>query len=178
MGSLGEHLDTMTVRASSPDGQIEVELSGDQVESLSFRGNTYRHYTERTLESQLSRLAVRAWTGYQRSYDAAVSEAVGRPVERPRETWDANRRRFRQAQAATRSEGISANGWVYLETTGMVTWNFVIRDGALTEWDESGFVAEVLSAHQAMRRDYSKNMTLLRRKYYGVSFLPTKSSTK
>lgn len=172
MGRVADRLANMVVTASSPDGQIEGELRDNDALSLSFRGDAYRHYTEDNLGRQLSRLALRMWTGYQRGYDYAVSEGTGQPVKRTRETWDANRRRYREAQAETTSSGFSASGWVYAETTGMVSWTFVVRDGALATLDESGFVAEVLNAFHALNRDYRSKMRELRAEHYGVRFRP------
>lgn len=174
MGVVAERLAKMVVTVSSPDGQIEGELRDNDALSLSFRGDAYRHYTEENLGRQLSRLALRMWTGYQRGYDYAVSEGTGQPVERSQETWDANRRRFREAQANTTSSGFSVNGWVYAETTGMVSWTFVVRDGALATLDESGFVAEALSAFHALNHDYRNKMSDLRAEHYGVSFSQAK----
>lgn len=170
MGTMADRLADIHKSVTSPDGQLEAELRGDRPASLSFRGNTYRHYTERDLERQLARLALRVWTEYQRGYDDALAEATGRPVERTKETWDANRRRFREAQTATVSKGMSPGSWVYAENTGMVSWHFVIRDGALAKLDESEFVAEVLGAYHEMSLDYRGKIRQLRAEHYGNSF--------
>lgn len=170
MGIMADRLAAMVVKATSPDGQIEGELRDNDALSLRFLGNTYRHYTEDGLGRQLSRLALRMWTGYQRGYDEAIAAATGRPVERSMETWDANRRRFREAQATTKCTGFSTEGWVYAETTGMVSWAFVVRDGALTKLDEPGFVDEALSAYYVMNSDYRAKMRALRAEHYGAGF--------
>ncbi|GAA4921390.1 hypothetical protein LX16_4942 [Stackebrandtia albiflava] len=178
MGTMAELLANLHHKVYSPDGQLEAELRGDRVVNLAFRAGTYRHYTERTLETQLARLALRTWTAYQRGYDAALSEATGRVVERGRETWDAGRRRFRDAQAAMVSKGMSPGRLVYVETTGMTSWHFVIRDGALRTTEEPAFVAEVLGAYRAVSLDYRVKVGRLRTAHFGNGFRPTHAPTK
>lgn len=171
MGIMADRLAAMVVKATSPDGQIEGELRDNDALRLSFRPGAYRHYTEDGLGRQLSRLALRMWTGYQRAYDEAVAEATGRPVDRSVEEWDANRRRFRKAQAETKCTGFSTDGWVYAETTGMVSWTFVVRNGALSGLSEDEFVDQVLSAYFAMNDDYRAKMRELRAEHYGRGFV-------
>ncbi|MFD0560155.1 hypothetical protein FB566_4149 [Stackebrandtia endophytica] len=171
MGIMADRLAAMVVKATSPDGQIEGELRDNDALRLSFRPGAYRHYTEDGLGRQLSRLALRMWTGYQRAYDEAVAEATGRPVDRSVEDWDANRRRFRKAQAETKCTGFSTDGWVYAETTGMVAWTFVVRNGALSSLSEDEFVDQALSAYFAMNDDYRTKMRELRAEHYGRGFV-------
>jgi len=171
MGIMADRLAALVVKATSPDGQIEGELRDNDALRLSFRPGAYRHYTEDGLGRQLSRLALRMWTGYQRAYDEAVAEATGRPVERSVEEWDANRRRFRKAQAETKCTGFSTDGWVYAETTGMVSWTFVVRNGALSSLSEDEFVDQALSAYFAMNGDYRAKMRELRAEHYGRGFV-------
>lgn len=172
MGVMADRLATMVVKATTPDGQIEGELRDRDAVGVVFRGDTYRHYTELSLGMQLSRLALRMWTGYQRGYDEAIAEATGRPVERSQETWDANRRRFREEQAETTVTGMSPDSWIYVENTGMTNWHVVIRENALTKLEEEEFVGELLGAYNNMITEYRSTMARLRAKHYGVSFLP------
>lgn len=60
----------------------------------------------------------------------------------------------------------------------MVSWIFVVRDGALAKLDESEFVAEVLSAYHAMNHDYRAKMRDLRAEHYGVGFGARRPSDK
>ncbi|ADD41832.1 hypothetical protein [Stackebrandtia nassauensis] len=178
MGIMADRLASMVVKATSPDGQIEGELRDRDAVSVAFRGDTYRHYTEYSLGTQLSRLALRMWTGYQRGYDEAVAEATGRPVSRSQETWDANRRRFRQEQAATTVTGMSTDGWIYIQNTGMTSWHVVIRQGTLSKLDEDQFVAELMDAYNTMITEYRFATADLRAKHYGVSFQPRNPPVK
>lgn len=175
MGTMADQLANLHNTVYSPDGLITAELRSDQVTSLTFQEGAFRQYTERELERQLSRLALRMWTSYQRSYDEAVAAATGQAVEPSKESWDANRRRFRKAQAETVSTGMSPRRLVYFECTGMVSWQIVIRDGALTELDEAQLVAEVFGAYRAMNLDYRIKMQDLRTEHYGDGFAPRRT---
>ncbi|MGH8879036.1 MAG: hypothetical protein ACRD0P_17125 [Stackebrandtia sp.] len=170
MGIMADRLDAMVINVSSPDGQVHGELRDRDAITVSFQDNSYRHYTERGMEHQLSRLAVLLWTGYQRGYDAALTEATGQPVTRSTETWDANRRRFRDEQAKTVAKGMSKEGYIYVETTGMLSWQIVIRDGTLKKLDETQFAEELIGAYHAMSAEYRAKLSRLRAKHFGVSF--------
>ena len=170
MGIMADRLDAMVINVSSPDGQVHGELRDRDAISVSFEGESYSEYTERDLERQLARLALLLWTGYQRGYDAALSEATGQPVTRSRESWDANRRRFRDAQAETVAKGMSKEGYIYVETTGMLSWQVVIRDGTLKELEETQFCEELIGAYHVMSAEYRAKMSQLRAKHFGVSF--------
>lgn len=170
MGIMADRLNSMVIRVSSPDGQIEGVLRDRDAVSVTFRGDTYRHYQERTLEYQMSRLATLLWTGYQRNYNAAISEVMGYPVKEERHLWDANRRRFRDEQSRTVAEGMSPGKCVYIQNTGMLSWQFVIRDGTLTEIDDQEFAAECLAAFHSLMADYRVKMARLRAEHYGVNY--------
>lgn len=178
MGIMADRLNNMHVQVSSPDGQIQGVYRNRDDLSLSFTGSSFKHYQERTLEFQLSRLALLLWTGYQRVYDNAVSEVVGHPVKDERHTWDANRRRFREEQAKTVVQGMSDGKQVYLENTGMRNWHVVIKDGTVQTLDEEQFNTECVSAFYALMADHRMKMAALRNKHYGVPFAVTTPSTR
>lgn len=167
MGQMADRLAALVVTAFSPDGQIEGSYGAAAGANIRFNGNSYRHYTERGLGHQLSRMAVLVWIAHQRGHDATVAEVTGQPVSRRQETWDARRRRYREEQAETESEGMSTGGLVYFRNTGMRDWHIVIRDGTLSKLDEPEFVKEFLSGYAALSLDYRQKMTELRTKHYG-----------
>lgn len=172
MSIIADRLDNMDITVSSPDGNIDGRYRRRGELTLEFRGNAYERYRQHTLEHQLARLATLLWTGYQREYDTAVSEVVGHPVKDERHLWDANRRRYREAQRETAASGMSAGGRVYVENTGMLTWHVVIRDGTLGELAAAEFASECVSAFGALMNDYRSKMAALRAEHYGVSFAP------
>lgn len=171
MGILADRLDSMVVTVSSPDGRVVGELRKRGELDVSFLGNGCRQYTERGLEHQLNRLLDSLWAEHRRGFDAALAEALGRPVEKPREPWDANQRRFEADQAETAAEGMSERACIFMKTTAMVSWDVVIRDGTLTELDDAEFVEELLSANRALHTDYHTKMARLRVKHYGVDII-------
>lgn len=168
MGIMADRLNKMVVTVSSPDGQIEGVLRDRDAVSVEFRVGTYRRYQERTLEYQLARLATLLWTGYQRGYNDAVAAATGRPVQDGRHLWDARRRAFRDAQAATVAEGMSVGERVFITNTGMLSWQVVIKDGTIAAVDEKEFAVECVSAFDRLMMDYRHKMALLRAEHYGT----------
>lgn len=166
MGILADRLDSMRIETSSPDGQVVGVFRPRAMEvSVQFRGGSYRHYREPGLGYQLSALATRWWTEFERDQDAAVAEATGRPVVKS-EPWDANQRRFRAEKAETVFEGMSARAYVFVQCTGLRRWQVVVRDGALSALDEHEFAAEVASGYAAMMRDCRSKTAQLHKKHY------------
>lgn len=167
MGILAERLDAMTISISTQDGLIEgvYRPHGDGAR-IRFRGNGYHHYNERGLEHQLSGLVSTWWTEYERRYDDALAEALGRPVEK-KEHWDVTQRRYLAEQAETVFSGMSAHEYIYFQNTGLRDWMVVIRDGALAALDEFEFAAEVASGHAAMMADFLSTKSKLIAKHRG-----------
>lgn len=165
MGILADRLDGLRIETSSPDGLVTGTFRLEHGVSIQFRDNAYRHYRERGLEHQLSALAARWWRDYLRARDTAVAEASIRPVDDD-EPWDANSRRFRAERDASGFQGMSARGYVYVQSTGLLRWQIIIRDGALSALDEDGFADELRSGYAAMMTDYRVKLMRLRDKHY------------
>ncbi|WP_244615695.1 hypothetical protein [Stackebrandtia albiflava] len=173
---MADRLSSMVVDVRSPDGRIRATLRHRDELTLYFSGDAYRHYQERTLEYQLARLATLMWVDYQRQYDEAVAAVVGHPVEEDRESWNANRRRFREEQAETKASGMSPGNVVYVENVGMRNWHVVVRDGTVARVPEEEFAAECVGAFHTLMRDHADNMRRLRAKHYGPGFAGTHRS--
>lgn len=166
MGIMADRLDSLVITATSPDERFQAVYSEKDGLELRFRDGAYRHYTERGLERQLGQVANRLWTGYERGYYAALSDALGEPAERPRTFADAGQRRFTAERDETLIEGMSTGGYVYVCHTGCRNWCVVIRDGALAALDETGFSAEADSARHRMDRDCDIKTARLRVKHF------------
>jgi hypothetical protein len=153
-----DQLDTMTIRATSPDGQIQLTFSGGSDITLTFRTGAYARYRERPLESQLARLATGVWTGYRRGYLQAIGETAG--GDQP--STDERRRRFQDARARMLATAESPRGFVRVEAVGLMRWRVDIRDGALTRLTEQQFVTEANAAAKALLADYAAKMVHLK----------------
>lgn len=165
MGVLADLLDALVVTVSSPDGQITAVLRNRRELDVSFVDGGYRKYTERSLEHQLSRLLVSLWNEHRRGCDAALAEALGHPVEKPRESWDTNERRFKAERVETVAEGMSRQKCIFMRTTALMSWDVVVRDGTLIKLDEAEFTADLLSAYRVLYPNYHAKLAELRAKH-------------
>jgi hypothetical protein len=168
MGVMADRLDSMVVRAVSPDRKIEATVvSRDQV-SLRFGAGTYRRYDERTLEHQLARLATLVWVEYRRGYFQALSEATGETIRGDEPEEDLQRRRFRQAQAEMVVRGVSAGGLIEVESTGLAQWRVTLERGITRRLTEEQFLSEARGAVAALLADYYMKMVSLKDEFYDL----------
>lgn len=165
MGIMADRLNSMVVKTSSPDGEIAGEYRPKGDTTVRFLGDSFRRYQERELESQLAELAKRWWHGYERGYDLALAEANGGAVERV-DPGDGRQVRLQKEKAETVYEGMSAGGRVYFHCIGLREFRVVIRDGTLSQCDESGFAGEVVTGYLALLRDYRSKFKRLRDKHF------------
>lgn len=172
MGILTDRLDNMVLRVMSPDNMIMAKVEKRFSVSLAFRPDTYASYRPTVLEHQLARLGTLVWTGYQRGYYMALSEATGQKITGPGKTWDPNRRRFREEQAATVFKAVSPGGWIRCENVGMLNWSVRLKDGALDRLDERAFVSEATETVRRLIADYRAKMIVLKDEHYGLDLPP------
>lgn len=165
MGIVGDRLDNLRVETSSPDGQVTGVLRPPSELAIAFSYDRYRHYTERDLEHQLSVLVEQLWTEYREARLAAVVEATGRSAGEDT-PWDANSRRYRAERDESRYEGMSNGRSVFVRSTGLLRWRFVIRDGALHALGEAALAADVASGYAALMRDCHQKLNRLRDKHF------------
>ena len=164
-----DRLNRMTIRASSPDQQVQVTLSDGDNFAVAFQPGAYERYRERALEQQLTRLATGVWSGYRRGYLTVVSELTGQPVGVGQHTSDSQRRRFQEARARLVSTGESPKGLVRVESVGLVRWQIDIRDGALAGLTEQEFLAELNRAVRALLTDYYARMIKLKGAFFDLN---------
>lgn len=98
MGGITEQVDALVLTETTPDGLVDGVHTGVDGVTLSFRQGHYRHYTERTLEPQLTALFTRLTAAYRRAHAEILARATGREaryfLEPPRDP-DARTNRLR-----------------------------------------------------------------------------------
>ncbi|TQL78384.1 hypothetical protein FB566_3970 [Stackebrandtia endophytica] len=104
----------------SSDGRINAEPRARQVGGPPFLGDAYRKRTERDLKRGLPRPMPRMWIVCRPGHHDALAKALGRPGEHSAESWDANSRRCRKAQADIASTGMSPRHRLRIESADMV----------------------------------------------------------
>lgn len=166
MSTMNEHLDTMTVRAATPDGTAFATLQGRGAVSVSFAPGYYASSNESRLELKLGQLGRLLWVARMKEYYRFKSEQLGREIRgegRPRTARQEARREARDQIAATGSGG----GIVTLTAVGMLSWTAEIAPGTVARTDESVFCAAVAQAAESLITDH---MGKLRRTWSDPAF--------
>lgn len=162
MGIVADWRNNLGIDVASPDGQIRGRMANEEHPTIAFHDNAYRHYHERSLEHQLSRLCTLMWTAYQRGYNEAISRVTGLPAKENRPRPDARRLRFYAARDAIRARGMSAGSYSYVECTGLRSWHVVVKDHTIANLCEDDFIADAMTAYDAMLRDFRSKVTAVR----------------
>lgn len=165
MGTVREKLAGTRIELSTPDGSVTGALRTIDDLAIEVRDGGLRHYSERGLENQLSALIERLWTDYRRSRLAVVAEANGRSAG-PLKPWRAEFHQYHTERYETFAEGMSLGQRVFVSGTGLRRCSIVIRDGSLSEMDETVFADEVTSGYAAMMRDWNRKLCLLRARHF------------
>lgn len=168
--NIAERLDKLSIRSSSPDGNIRSILTGRTNLKLEFRSGGYEANTERELEHQLSRLATLTWTSYRRGYTEIVTSAGLEVVFEPGDEWNSHDREYQQARLEVEGRGESGDGTVRTRTQALLRWQFKIKDGTVKRLPEADFTREVLVAVRLAIKDYRSQSSELRQKYFGPGF--------
>lgn len=122
VNDLENRLLSLNVTAVSQDGEIRARARGPEDITVEVAGNSFRSYSERSLEYQLDRLAAALWARYHCAYLDSAHDYV-RPVD------DSD-------PVAEELADLSIHGWstqrtVTVVTCGLVDWNFHIADGTV-----------------------------------------------
>ena len=166
MGVLSDRLDSMRVRASSPDGMIVGELRNRTEVYLSFVDGTYRRYGRQELEDQLVGLARRLWVGRTKEYYAAVSAAFGETITGESPALGRQDVAFYAARDDLVAEGRSVDGRVQVTVQGMRDWTVRIADGTLRALTEEEFGVRVREAAAELIRDQPDRVRELKQQFY------------
>lgn len=168
MGIVADHLDSLTVRVTSPDNQIMAQLANRTQVAFEFRPDRYRGYDERTLELQLAKTCRLLWVGYTRGY-ATVMESVGLNFKtKPQQAKTPAERRFLTERTQVVAIGATDKRQVRIKTIGLINWEFRIVDGTIKELSESDFLAELHTAGRTLMRDFNKKMVFLKDDCYDM----------
>lgn len=172
MSTIGQLLDKMVIRATSPDGNIRSTITNDVDVDVAFRPGSYAGYTRESLSHQLVRLAALTFTGLHKGRDEAYKNSQGLSDQEVAESgaphWDANRRRYDEALSDIEAAGISRNQLIRIRSKGVLQWKVDIKPGALERLDESAFRAELHSAIAALLGDRSRKIIVLKSEYFDL----------
>jgi hypothetical protein len=168
VGELADRVDTMVIRASTPDGGITAELRGRDQLSLSFSDGLYRLFDD---DAELSRrLAIVAnllWVARTREYRRIYADVTG--DDSTGETLAISERdiAWRTERDDLVATGRSTDGRVTVHFVGMRQWQVTIRPGTVRALDEQQFIRSAGEAAGALIRDQFSQLAALSHKHYG-----------
>jgi DNA-binding protein YbaB len=171
-GDLGERLRAMTVTATSPDGAIRATISGDNRLSLRFQPGTYQWYDEHGLSRQLAGLGTTTWVAWTRERNEIIRLASGQSRDESEQNRqqhdDPNRQRFAENLRNLECEGLSTGRWIRITLSGATRWQVQIADGTIRDRSEQAFAAEVVTAFDALIRDRTAKLAILRAEHFDI----------
>ena len=168
MGTYADLMDALTLRVTSPDGQLAATLTGRSKLDIAFADGSYSRYTERALEEQAKYLLQSVFSAQRRAHFDALSKAQGRMITEEPPPADNRGKRYRELVAEAVATGDSRRGTVRVGNRGITEWKVRIADGTLGRLSSQEFTGELGSALQAMLRELFVKRGQLRREAYGV----------
>lgn len=155
MPSLGDRLDSILVAASSPDKQIDAILNSRNEVRLSFPGNSFTHYTgTQSLSYQLSQLLNVLWAIYTQARRDTLTDAGFELFSDTNPHWDRSARELREAVAATKAAGTSADNSVAVATIGLSSFQVRLSTTAIRDVAEADFCQQFHQAVTTMVANY------------------------
>ncbi|HIW63166.1 MAG TPA: hypothetical protein H9881_11960 [Candidatus Stackebrandtia excrementipullorum] len=167
MGIVADRLKALTVRVTSPDGNIQGLLNGRDMR-IRFRPGTYHQYGEELLEHQLSRLFTLTATGYRRGHGHIMSEVDLISITDPADANSDAQRRYLEAVPELVVTGATTDGLVRIRCVGMRDWRCRIRPGTIAALEESQFVTETETAIQSLLTHYRREIMFLKDRCYNL----------
>jgi hypothetical protein len=128
VNELEYRLSSVSVTAVSQDGEIRARARGPEDLVVEVAGNSFRSYTERSLEYQLDQLSTVLWVRYHRAYLEAAREYL-QPVDE--DAWAGRDNPVTAKLATLVIHGWSTQRTVTVVTRGLVDWNYHIEDGTI-----------------------------------------------
>jgi hypothetical protein len=170
VNGLTDALASLNVTAVSPDGEIRAWARSPAEIGIEVAGNSFRSYTERSLEHQLDQLATVLFARYHRAYGDTVTDYLRPPDGRPEPA------RNDDATVATMA-ALVVHGWSEQRTVGVVTrglkdWTFSIEDGAIARLRSFALGAEIVAAARSTIGTFDAYSVRLRRRAARAQAVP------
>jgi hypothetical protein len=167
VGEFADRVDSMRVRAVSPDGTISAELYDRDQLSMTFRPGFYDQCSDQDLERRLGALASLLWVARTREYNAIYSELTGDHSTGESPAVSDTDRAWRAERDNVEAYGSSSDGRVRVRAIGLRDWQVSVQPGTARRLDEAQFAAAAAEAAGELVRDQSARMVELSHKYYG-----------
>lgn len=170
MGSVADRLDSMVVKVLSPDKNIQTVITDRSTVEVKLRPGILRGYSIPELQYQLERLAWLTWSGFGKGYDAAV----GRSPEARRQAGqnlNPTMSRFHDDVRKLKVRAKSPGDVVWVNTTGMQSWEIDLHERNLAKLNEEQFAAEITTTANELVTEFIGQVALLKHKHFRYSFV-------
>ena len=161
MGDLADRLSRLTVTATIPGVEIEATLRNRQL-SLWLGNGVYEFMTESRLSEYLTRLGRKLSVGWARDYRATLVLFNARVGD-----YDATGRAFLAERAELLAAGSSEDGRVRVTARDLQGVEVTVERGTVRAVPADRFAADVAAAANRMIDDYTRQVRLLKVKYWG-----------
>ena len=163
MASIGKKLDSLTLRAVSPDGRIRITVKGGGNDvALEFKPKEYEEYYKRKdsqiICDQMRKALILIVNEFIRTHNR-IFEDHGYTIYSPdRPHWHAQKRLFIEEKSQIKASGISNDRIMRVRSVGMRKYDIAVKQGDWIEQDEEAFKQTFLSAVKNMQRDYRQKV--------------------
>jgi hypothetical protein len=170
MDDLGDRLVSLTVAATSPDGQIRA-VWGDQGRNvdIEFRPGSYRRYSEAALARELSRLAMRVTAAYVRAQTKLIDEAIPDVLHDDAIEYGPEDREYRRRLRAIKTGAKSPDGRIVMVSHSLVRWAVRITDGTIRTVPEETFTSNLISVVREVLARHRSEVLKLKDERFGLS---------
>lgn len=167
MGEFADRVDTMLVRASTPDGTVHAELRDRTRLAMTFREGFYDQCSDHDLERRLSVLANLLWVARTREYNRIYSDLTGDYSTGESPAISERDIAWRAERDSLEAYGSSADGRIRVRSIGGRDWQVSIRPGTARNLDEYQFASAAAEAAGELIDDQFVKLAALSNKYYG-----------
>ena len=163
MGDLGDDLVSLTVTATSPDGQIRATLGnqGEKVD-IAFQPHAYARYSDSALARELAHLAMRVTASYVRAQTKLIDDAIPDVLHDDGIEFGPEQREYRQRLMAIKAGARSKDKRIAVASHSLVRWVVHIADGTVRTVPEETFKASLISAVRAVLTQHQREVLKLK----------------
>lgn len=169
MALFSELLDGITVTVTSPDGNIECDLTDGRNVVVGFAPGSYRRYQEAELARQLGRVLSSLWVAHRRAHLTVLNESSGCAVRGSGSRIDRSSREFTEARETVRAAGRSESGRIVMSSTGLTRWEVRIRPDTVRQVNEEVFLNDLWTGFLAVMSDYRRQLAEVRRQIFDAA---------
>lgn len=163
---ISERVDSMVVRATSPNGSVTATVRGMDGIEIAFAPGFYQRATPQEMETQLAQVARVLWANRMREYEAILNDESEGNLIVDAPAADRRDEQFYEQRDNLVAEGSSPDGRVRVTARGMRDWSVHIAPGAIDQMLEDEMTYAAVQAAEALIRDQMTKINELKFSLY------------